>query len=370
MMPDVLADSPGDDNLSYVVDTNLSHPWYDPHGTALEGPDRVWSALGAAIMLAFLLEGLLGTIWILAAILSQRRLWNVINVFIISLGLNDLLTLCLVVALIIDSYMWRRWTGGETLCKLNPEFTVAFTGCSLWHTAFIAIHRYIVVVHNTKYKRMSKSAYVIFVLLMSRAIPMACTIPGLSLQSSGYVPKLLRCILLPTQKARMLSFTIVQIIIPCLVVFICYALVFAFVFYLGSHVHNNHLILQRELQITKMFGVIFLMILVGFVPYAIIRNMDRNNTYGGNVYVIVTVMYGIAACANPLVYGAMSTELRHACMDCLRGASAFFHCQRCFSCLSPRIQSDADMTTYAITDNNIKEQQPLNGSPADDLRDV
>lgn len=42
------------------------------------------------------------------------------------------------------------------MCRLNPELTLAFTGCTLWHTALIAIHRYFVVVHGDAYHRISK----------------------------------------------------------------------------------------------------------------------------------------------------------------------------------------------------------------------
>ena len=84
-------------------------------------------------------------------------------------------------------------------------------GSSLWHTALIAIHRYIVVVHNSLYKAMNIKAYIILVLVMARVIPIACALPGFNLNTSGYMPKMLRCILLPTQKGRIVSVTIIQV---------------------------------------------------------------------------------------------------------------------------------------------------------------
>lgn len=338
------------------------------------GPTRLVTSIGASVMFIFFIEGLVGTLWIVASLMTQRRVWNVINVFITSMCLNDLLTLCLVVILIVDSYIWMEWTAGMTMCKLNPEFTVAFTGCSLWHTAFIAIHRYIVVVHNRAYKRMSKRAYVVFVLIASRLIPALCTIPGLNLETSAYNPKLLRCILKPAEKMRIITFTMVQIVAPCVIVLVCYALVFCYVLRLSSHVNNSNMILQREIQITKMFGMIFLMILVGFVPYAVLRNMDRNNIYDGNVYVIVSVFYGIGSCSNPLVYGAMSTEIRRTCATCLREVLQFLHCDSYLPCLSPPIQSDSDMTTYAVTENRSPKEEhkciKLNGMNGDEGNNV
>jgi len=89
------------------------------------------------------------------------------NVFVISLCINDLCTLFFVVLVIIDSYVWRRWRAGDVMCRLNPELTVAFTGCTLWHTALIAVHRYLVVVHRNAYHRISKRAYNTLIMFRS-----------------------------------------------------------------------------------------------------------------------------------------------------------------------------------------------------------
>jgi len=150
---------------------------------------------------------------------------SVVNVFVISLCINDLCTLFFVVLVIVDSYVWRRWRAGEVLCRLNPELTVGFTGCTLWHTALIAVHRYLVVVHGDAYHRMSKRAYTVFVLVAARAVPFLCVLPGIvrGLDGVGYVPKLLRCVLLADQRDRIMLVTTVLTVVPCAVVILCYS---------------------------------------------------------------------------------------------------------------------------------------------------
>ena len=272
---------------------------------------------GILVMSLFFAGGLLGNLWITIAILSKRSTWNIINTFILSLCVNDLLTLCLIVVLIIDSYVEEKWGVGMTLCKLNPEFTVTFTGSSLWHSALIAVHRHIVVVHNNFYRQMSKKAYVIFVLLAARLIPLACALPGFTMTTSAYVPKLLRCVFTSDQKGRIISVTMIQIILPCTIVVSCYMLIFAFVYKVSRNMQDTNLVLKHEIQITKMFGVVFLMIMFGFIPYAIVRNIDKVNALSADLYVLVTVFYCIATCSSPLIYGLMSTEIRMACRDLL-----------------------------------------------------
>lgn len=285
-------------------------------------PSHVTTAAATVILVLLFVEGLLGTTWIILSIVPRRSVWNITNVFVASLCINDLLSLLFIVLLIIDSYAWRRWRAGQLLCRLNPQLTVALTGCSLWHSALIAVHRYLVVVHKKLYNRMSKSAYVIFVLVTTRLVPFACAFAGISPRSSGHVPKLLRCILLPGRPMRMLAVTLVQIVVPSVVVVFCYTVIFLFVLTAARKLSGPRTAsIRREIQITKMFGLIFLTILGGFVPYAVVRNLDADNSLNGDVYVVISVFYAIATCSNPIVYGAMSRDIRRACAVLLRDAA-------------------------------------------------
>jgi len=77
---------------------------------------------GSSQCSAILIEAVVGTCWILVALLRVAELRrSVVNVFVISLCINDLCTLFFVVVVIIDSYVWRRWRAGDIMCRLNPE---------------------------------------------------------------------------------------------------------------------------------------------------------------------------------------------------------------------------------------------------------
>jgi len=62
------------------------------------------------------------------------------------------------------------------------------------------------------------------VLVVARAIPFVCVLPGIArgLDGVGYVPKLLRCVLLSDQRDRIMLVTTVLTIVPCIVVVLCY----------------------------------------------------------------------------------------------------------------------------------------------------
>lgn len=339
-----------EDYTMYVENTSSEFTNY-----SLE-PTKIATSIGAAIMSFFLALGLLGNFWIIVAITTKRGLASIINVFIISLIINDLLTYFMVVVFIIDSFAAHGWNAGDTMCQLNPELTVLFTGCSLWHTALIAIHRYIVVCHNHLYKRMSKTAYVTFVLIATRAIPASCVFPGFSLSKNIYYHKMLRCLLGPLQKTRMVYITMAQIILPCIIVLVCYALVFAFVHRISRHIHQTNMILKREIQITKMFGMVFLTIMLGFIPYAVLRNADRGNIFSADVYVVATVVYAIASCSNPIVYGAMSTDIRSTCLACLKGALRCLNIGQCMICIKfDPVQNSGPEEVTNVVEYNLTE---------------
>jgi hypothetical protein len=321
-------------------------------------PTALATTSGAIVMGLFLAGGLLGNMLIIISIASNRKARNVTNAFIISLCINDVTSLLLVVALIVDSYVWRGWNAGDFMCRLNPELNVALTGSSMWHAALIAVHRYIVVVHNDGYKRLSRtSAYPIFVLVAARAIPLACAAPGFSLDTSGYSGKMLRCVLLPTHAWRMMTVMLVGTVAPCLIVAVCYSVIFCVVCRVARRARGADTRMKRELNITKMFAMAFGTILLGYVPYAVVRNGDKDNTIHADAYVAVSVFYGIATCMNPLIYGAMSTQVKAACMLTLRRFLLALHADRVSccrgSCCDSLLMEKGDTALDAANENTM-----------------
>ncbi|VEL42010.1 unnamed protein product [Protopolystoma xenopodis] len=94
--------------------------------------------------------------------------------------------------------------------------------------------------------------------------------------------------------------------------------------------------LARELTITVMFGVVFLLFLAGYVPYGIVRMFDSGPSHEArptldaesaegqprpvdptqarrvppDVYVLLTMLYAVASCCNPLIFGLINRDIR------------------------------------------------------------
>jgi len=165
--------------------------------------------------------------------------------------------------------------------------------------------------------RISKRVYTVFVLVVARAVPLLCVLPGVArgLDGVGYVPKLLRCVLLADQRDRIMLVTTVLTIVPCIVVILCYSRVLLYV--LVSTCRMKVQTARRELRITAVFGAIFLVVVGGFTPYSVVRSIDRRYELDADIYLAVSVCYSVATCSSPLLYGALSTQIRQACCDVL-----------------------------------------------------
>nr|CDS28388.1 hypothetical protein HmN_000811200 [Hymenolepis microstoma] len=417
--------------------------------TAYQEPTKVSTITASIVMTIFLILGIFGNAWTLWTLICCKRLRkNLINDLIISLCANDLINLTLVQTFVVVSYYFNQWITGTLTCYIVPEANMMLVGTSLWHHAFIAFHRYLVVVQWNFYLRIRKKVYLLVVILGSRVFPLILSIVfnsisykkyrlsppenATSLENAishieafsksimFYSPYLLRCVYKSEEKERIICVLFLTVILPCIIVSVCFKAIFIFVrknnlnvkkrirnqngapieIRIRSSTNNSENIgsepplfdidefresceftntsqtsfdyrnyrnssqlnkstdsvqewtkvtahhkrrlhssfnldkkrLSREIAITKMFGVIFLLFIAGYLPYGIVRMIDRTNidpekcpvtptanstndlekTNGTppEVYVFISVLYAIASCCNPLIFGAMHKDVR------------------------------------------------------------
>ncbi|KAH3853493.1 melatonin receptor type 1A-A-like [Dreissena polymorpha] len=284
------------------------------------GPSRTSMYIGAGIMLVTLVLGIVGNILIMIVISLRKDLTNIIHTFVVSLCINEIINLSLNNTLVTSSYITGRWPTGMLGCEMSTHFTVLLMGSSLWHTALIAIHRLIVVVFNNFYKKISKKGYTIFVLVFCRVVPLLFLCQPSLGHMAYYEPKLIRCIVKKNYGPFTLLVSIFLMMIPSLILIVCYIAIFIKVHQSSQafRAHRHKEWLKREIQITKMFGIVFLLIMVGYIPYGIVRAIDKTLSYDSDFYVFITVFFAVANCFNPVVYGVMDRQIRSACLEVFR----------------------------------------------------
>ncbi|KAK3092509.1 hypothetical protein FSP39_003801 [Pinctada imbricata] len=290
---------------------SLQLPVLVPSSTALH--------IGAIIMLVALLWGLFANFLVMIVIFTKRDLNNIINIFIISLCINDILNLGFNNNMVLLSYFMGKFPTGMLGCELATHFTVLLMGSSLWHTGLIAIHRLIVVVFNNFYKKISKKAYTIFVLVFARVVPLLFLIQPSLGKMAYYEPRLLRCIVKRDYGPFTLLVSIFLMMLPSLILIVCYIAIFIKVHESSRafRVSRQREWLKREIKITKMFGMVFLLIMIGYLPYGIVRAIDKQLELSADFYVAITVFFAVANSSNPIVYGVMDKSIRHECFNAL-----------------------------------------------------
>lgn len=156
---------------------------------AVRAPPRLSTIIAAIIMTIFVVFGILGNGWILCTFYHSKKLrQNLINLLIMSLCVNDIINLTLIQTVVISSYYLNRWVMGATMCYLVPELNMILVGVSLWHHAFIAFHRYLVVVQWMYYIKMSKYVYIRVVILGSRVLPIVLSTCSNIVSYTYFVP--------------------------------------------------------------------------------------------------------------------------------------------------------------------------------------
>lgn len=325
----------------------------------IDSPSRLSTNIGAFFAFFFVIFGLFGNLLIIIAITRKKALrHNLVNIFIVSLQLNDIFNICFNQILVGLSYLYIEWYRNVYICEMFVYSSIICCGSLLWHHALISIHRYLVVVRNqtTSYLNMSPKCYVFLSLLLARLIPIMVLIPALlNRNMTVYVSKTLRCMLGNKSVNQNKLIFLLNIVVPCLIVVICFVRIFTKVRQVSRRINKQkkktkhrtnstenfstnmvtsaHVTtkttstyvsskkapnINREIQITKMFGVIFVVFLFGYLPYGLIRSMDKNNSLNADIYILLTVLFIVSISISPVIYGMMNTQLKVQCIALLK----------------------------------------------------
>ena len=222
-------------------------------------PSREITALGSVVTFAFILLGLCGNLLILGLTLSNRKMRSsLINLFIVSLQLNDLVNIGFNCTLVAFAYALRSWPGPFALCELFVYTSIICTGCTLWHHALVSVNQYVFVVHNKKSSNAAMSKprrnYLLFSLIASRVIPTLVCLPALvNVETTVYSATALRCLLAPNKsQAQSVLILVVNILVPWLIITFCFSGIFLKVVLVLYQISDNKF-LKNNLNPLKIY---------------------------------------------------------------------------------------------------------------------
>uniref|UniRef100_A0A671V1F7 Si:dkey-78k11.9 n=1 Tax=Sparus aurata TaxID=8175 RepID=A0A671V1F7_SPAAU len=258
--------------------------------------------------------GLVANGWGLKSLLQNWRKLKIINVFVLNLGLADILYLLTIPFLVVYYSMKNKWIFGEAFCKITRFcFNVNLYG-SIGFLTCISVYRYLAIVHPVKVMGRITLTHSVIISVIVWLLVSVQSLPDM------FFPKTFRN---NTEKCfdttdndhvedylkYSLGWTLTGFCIPFLITLGCYGHVAVVLWTLKR---TDKVLKQRSL---KLLFILILLFSVCYIPYYAFRNLQlwsRVLTKQGicykwynGVYIarqISRVLVCLNSALNPLVY--------------------------------------------------------------------
>ena len=196
--------------------------------TDLIDPSNIVGKIGAALIIAMIVCGSVGNILVFLVVVRIRRLRRSYNFFIASLSVTDLLFNCAIMPFYADTYLHREWRHGVRLCRFHAYFGTMLIMSSSLHIALIAINRYFLIVQTSLYPKVSGIAVLALQVVCVWAVSLVAVLPGAFGWHAvvEYTDQIGRCTYVRSESKDSLYMVFcLGFIFPCLVMCVCYALI-------------------------------------------------------------------------------------------------------------------------------------------------
>ncbi|XP_072521889.1 P2Y purinoceptor 1-like [Salminus brasiliensis] len=243
-----------------------------------------------------------------------KKLGN-INVFILNLGVADLLYVSTLPFLVSYYAADSKWMFGQTFCKitrfcfnLNLYGSIGFLTC-------ISLYRYLGIVHTMKVMGKINTRMSVAISALVWALVFVQILPDMYFDKSLPNSSADACYDTTTDQwikdylSYSLGWTFSGFVVPLLIILLCYGHI---VVVLATRANINTLLKQRCLKLVVMLTVLFS---ICFIPYHVFRNLNLKTRIlkaegtchrsFDNIYVAHQVSRGLVcmnSAINPLIY--------------------------------------------------------------------
>ncbi|XP_041744672.1 P2Y purinoceptor 1-like [Coregonus clupeaformis] len=237
-----------------------------------------------------------------------------INIFILNLGIADLLYLFTLPFLVVYYALNSKWIFGQTFCKITRFCFNLNLYCSIGFLTCISIYRYLGIVHPMKVmgkintRHSVAISFLVWILVFIQILPdmfFDKTAPNSSDACFDSTADHLIKDYLPYS----IGWSVTGFVIPLLIILACYGHI---VVVLATKANVNTLLKQRCLKLIIILTVLFS---ICFIPYHVLRNLNLKirilkmegtcNASFDDIYVAHQISRGLAclnSAINPLIY--------------------------------------------------------------------
>ncbi|XP_026222883.1 P2Y purinoceptor 1-like [Anabas testudineus] len=269
--------------------------------------------LPSVFILVFII-GLVANGWGLKSLLHKWKKLKIINVFILNLGVADILYLLTLPFLMVYYFMKSTWIFGDVFCKitrfcfnLNLYGSIGFLTC-------ISVYRYLAIVHPVKVRGRLTLTHSVGVSVMVWVFVSVQSLPDMFYtknfrNNSGKCYDTTSRVYVDDYLKYSLGWTLTAFCIPFLIILGCYGHI-AVILWTMKRIDE----VQKQRSIKLLF-ILILLFSVCYIPYHVFKNLNlwsrvltkqgKCHKWNNGVYIAHQISRGLIclnSALNPLVY--------------------------------------------------------------------
>ena len=263
------------------------------------------------------------------AVYRNHRLRTLPNMFVIALGVSDILMSTFCKPFTVVTLFQGRWMFGENFCLLGGFGALTFGLVSMSTMGLIAVSRYYCVVKTEKYAMLFKKQRSLLYIAVVWCAALIGSLPPIFIKNGRFEFQPGKAMCLYTFESN-IAYTVfiesVYVAAPLTIITICYAKVFRTVsrsnqvFSLENdlqHLRAN----VEEAKVTKTLAAVMVGFSCCWLPISVIDNIDAargEHTLPRQVYLTYTFLAYLSSTINPFIYGATNRQFRREYKAILR----------------------------------------------------
>ena len=255
------------------------------------------------------------------AVYRNHSLRTLPNMFVIALGLSDILMSTFCMPFSVVTLFRGRWIFGESFCRFVGFGVLTFGFASLQTMGLIAVSRYFCVVKPEKYVVLFNKQRALLYIAAVWCVALIGSVPPFFIKNAGFEfqPGKAMCLYTFEKNIPYAVFLgLVYIAAPLTVIKICYAKVFYSVSRSNRvfSIQNNLQQLRanvEEAKVTKTLAAVMVGFSCCWLPISVVDYMDvaqAKPTFPRQAYLTYGFLIYLSSTINPLIYAGTNKKFR------------------------------------------------------------
>ena len=255
------------------------------------------------------------------AVYRNQRLRTLPNIFVIALGVSDILMSTFCMPFSVVTLFHGRWMFRESFCRFDGFAAMTFAMASLQTMGLIAISRYFCVVKPEKYVVLFKKQKALLYIAIVWCIALVGSVPPFFMKNAGFEfqPGKAMCLYTFERSIPYAVFIgLLFIAAPLTVIKICYAKVFYSVsrsnrvFSLENNLQQLRANVE-EAKVTKTLAAVVVGFTCCWLPIGVVDYIDvaqGKSTFTRQAYLAYGFLLYLSSTINPFIYGGTNKQFR------------------------------------------------------------